>query len=562
MGVVLAAIDPRKAPGMNRSPLLNTGHVRLKECRHGPMLYLVTDHYIGQSLDRYGEFSQGEAELFCRLVQPGWTVLEVGANIGAHTVPLAKVAGPGGAVHAVEPQRVIFQILSANVALNALSNVHTYHAAMGRLASTIAVPRLNYAAANNFGGLSLEHALEGERVPLIPADSLDLPRCELIKIDVEGMEGEVIAGAVRTIRRFRPVLYVENDRVEKSAALIRQLFALDYRLYWHFPPLFNPQNYFGDAENVFAGTVSINMLGVHASSPLSVAGFREITDPEESWRTAVSAMGAARSVPPDAGGGVVMVGLLPSQERAAASADELNQAGIRLAQQGRLEEALLSFRRALQIQPGLAQSHNNLGIALQDQGRLEEAVASYQRALALKPDYAVAYNNLGTALKEQRKLDEAAACFRACLATEARRPDGLLEPGRHLARAGSACGGGRLLPSDLGTEARLCRGVCRLGRRAARVKPPGRSRGLLPPGAGIEAGPRRRMVQPGRCSAGSGPPGRSGRLPAASPGAEARLGRVARQPGHRSDGTGAVRRSAGLLPSGRGDQARLGRSPE
>jgi tetratricopeptide (TPR) repeat protein len=97
------------------------------------------------------------------------------------------------------------------------------------------------------------------------------------------------------------------------------------------------------------------------------------------------------------------------------SADELNQIGIRLAQQGRLAEALASFQRALQLQPGLPQTHNNLGIALQDQGRLEEAVASYRRALALRPDYAMAYNNLGTALKEQQKLDEALACFRRAL---------------------------------------------------------------------------------------------------------------------------------------------------
>ena len=398
---------------MNRSPLLEIGHVRLKQCRHGPMLYLVADRYIGQSLDCYGEFSEGEADLFCRLVAPGWTVLEVGANIGAHTVALAKAVGPGGAVHAVEPQRVVFQILSANVALNALSNVYTHHAAMGRQAATITVPRIDYSAPGNFGGISLENAAQGDRVPLIPADSLDLPRCDLIKVDVEGMEAEVIAGAARTIRRFRPVLYVENDREEKSAALIRQLFALGYRLYWHFPPLFNPQNYFGVAENLFAGTVSVNMLGVHASSPLKVEGFREITDPDQPWRDAVG--NSPRAAPADAGGGAVPAGLSPVQERAANSADDLNQIGIRLAQQGRLEESLLSFRRALEIQPGLAQTHHNLGITLQDLGRLEEAVASYRRALALKPDYAIAHNSLGTALKEQGNLDEAVACFRRAL---------------------------------------------------------------------------------------------------------------------------------------------------
>jgi tetratricopeptide (TPR) repeat protein len=97
------------------------------------------------------------------------------------------------------------------------------------------------------------------------------------------------------------------------------------------------------------------------------------------------------------------------------SADELNGLGITLAQQGRLEEAIADFRRALEINPDLAQAHHNLGIALQEQGRLEEAVASYRRALELKPDYTTAYHYLGTALKDLNRLDEAVACYRRAL---------------------------------------------------------------------------------------------------------------------------------------------------
>ena len=99
-------------------------------------------------------------------------------------------------------------------------------------------------------------------------------------------------------------------------------------------------------------------------------------------------------------------GLAPS------SADELNGLGITLAQQGRLDEAIADFRRALEINPDLAQAHHNLGIALQEQGRLEEAAASYRRAVELKPDYASAYNYLGMALKDLSRLDEAVACYR------------------------------------------------------------------------------------------------------------------------------------------------------
>ena len=272
---------------MDSRPLLDNGPIRLKQCRHGAMLYLVTDQFIGQSLDRYGEFSQGEVDVFRQIVQPGATILEIGANLGTHTVFLAKAAGPSGTLHAFEPQRVIFQILCANVALNALTNVFTHHAAVGRESGMITVPRIDYTVTNNFGGVSMENWREGERVPLLPVDSLGLTRCDLIKVDVEGMEGDVIAGAVRTIRQFRPVLYVENDREERSAALIRQILDLDYRLYWHLPPLFNPQNYFGVAENIFERIVSINMLGIHASIPQNLTGFRQITNPQDNWRSPV-----------------------------------------------------------------------------------------------------------------------------------------------------------------------------------------------------------------------------------------------------------------------------------
>jgi hypothetical protein len=97
------------------------------------------------------------------------------------------------------------------------------------------------------------------------------------------MEGEAIAGAEQTIQRFRPVLYVENDREEKSAALIGQLFSLGYRLYWHMPPLFNPKNFFGASENVFGPRYSGNMLGIHASVEQRIEGLREIHEPGDRW---------------------------------------------------------------------------------------------------------------------------------------------------------------------------------------------------------------------------------------------------------------------------------------
>src|SRR5262249_30763115 len=144
------------------------------------------------------------------------------ANIGAHTLPLAHLVGPSGRVLAFEPQRIPFYSLCANVVLNNLSNVVCHQMAAGETAGTLAVPDLDYWAENNFGGLELACDYSQCRtysVPVVRIDDLQLDACHFMKIDVEGMEKLVLAGAVETIRRFRPLLYVEDDRFEKSAAL-------------------------------------------------------------------------------------------------------------------------------------------------------------------------------------------------------------------------------------------------------------------------------------------------------------------------------------------------------
>ena len=262
---------------------ISNRHIRLKQCRYGPMLYVAGDRYIGQSLDRYGEFSQGELELLGQLLRPGQVVLDLGANVGTHTVFFAQTVTPTGTVYAFEPQRLLFQILCGNLALNALTNVHAHQFAVGRESGTVRVPLLDYDSLGNFGGLSLLGQTQGEAVSVVTIDQFDFTACHLIKIDVEGMESDVISGAEQTIRRLRPTLYVENDREDKSPALIEQLFGLDYRLYWHLPRLFNPDNYFGAAEDLFAGIVSANMLGIHGSVSQNVA-LREIRSPSDGWR--------------------------------------------------------------------------------------------------------------------------------------------------------------------------------------------------------------------------------------------------------------------------------------
>ena len=134
----------------------------------------------------WGEFSEGEVDLFRQVLRPGALVVEAGANIGAHTVPIAKLIGPTGHVWAFEPQRIVHQTLCANIALNSLTNVTALWAAVGREAGQLLVPTIDYARDNNFGGLGLEGRTQGEPVSVLTIDSLRLPRLDLLKADVEG----------------------------------------------------------------------------------------------------------------------------------------------------------------------------------------------------------------------------------------------------------------------------------------------------------------------------------------------------------------------------------------
>lgn len=258
--------------------------------RYGKIMYNQLDQYVGKSLRLYGEYCQGEAEIFEQIVKPGGIIIEAGANIGSHTVHLAQLAGDNGQVWAFEPQRLVFQLLNGNIAINSLTNVHCLQKCVGDAdGENVMVPVLDVNVVNNWGGMELGDYTEGEPVEVITIDSLNLPGCSFFKIDVEGMELKVLRGAEKTIQKYRPIIYTEADRVEKNQALFAYIRSLNYRIYAHTPPLYNPNNYFHNQENVFAvekvmedGTkrvseiVSANVLCIPKERHVTVEGLPEI----------------------------------------------------------------------------------------------------------------------------------------------------------------------------------------------------------------------------------------------------------------------------------------------
>ncbi|WP_158285324.1 FkbM family methyltransferase [Azospirillum sp. TSH64] len=262
---------------------LEGGFNRMRPCRHGLMVYNRNDRYVGRSLDLYGEYAEYEVALFRSVVRPGDVVVEVGANIGAQTLPLARIVGPSGTVIAFEPQEMLFNLLSANLALNGVTSVRARRMAVGSEAGTIRVPTLDPNCSNNFGALGLGGWDHGELVPLVTLDSLNLPSCRLLKADVEGMEEAVLRGASGLIARHRPVLYVENDRRDCSPALIGLIRSMGYRVWWHTARLFHPDNFAGNSTDLFGGVGAVNLVALPPGSDIHIPE-PEITDDHAWWQ--------------------------------------------------------------------------------------------------------------------------------------------------------------------------------------------------------------------------------------------------------------------------------------
>jgi FkbM family methyltransferase len=246
------------------------GHplIGITDTRHGWMFYARHDRFIGPSLELYGEYSRLEIEIFAHIVGPGDVVVEAGANIGAHTLHLSRRAGTRGRVLAFEPQRQIFQILNANLMIQGRTNVEAWPICLGREPGIVEFPQIPLTDTRDFGFVSPRTTAQRHAsVEVRALDSFALPACQFIKIDVEGAEPDVIAGAMATIAAHRPVLCVEADRLDGVARWFETIQALGYVFYLMLPKLFVASNWKGRADNVFGDIVAANLLAFPGPAP-------------------------------------------------------------------------------------------------------------------------------------------------------------------------------------------------------------------------------------------------------------------------------------------------------
>jgi FkbM family methyltransferase len=252
----------------------------VKKCRHGEMLFSDHDAYVGKSLSLYGEYSEEETNLLIHAVQEGGIVIEAGANIGSLTVPLSKKVGYKGVVYAFEPQRTTYYALCGNIFINNLKNTFCFQRALGDTTSIVMIPDIDYDFAGNYGAYSIQQETSFDIVPTkVPVemnrlDDFNLPGCDLLKVDVEGMEIEVLKGALGLIHTHKPILYVENDRLQFRDELYAWIVQQGYQCWQHLPRMYSENNYNKVEDNVFGECMSANLLCLHKESAVKIEHFQ------------------------------------------------------------------------------------------------------------------------------------------------------------------------------------------------------------------------------------------------------------------------------------------------
>jgi FkbM family methyltransferase len=198
-----------------------------------------------------GSFAKSDVDVLFSLIGlrrtyfgDGVEVIDCGANLGIYAVNWAQRMRGWGSVTAIEAQERIFYALAGNIAINNCFNARALNAAVSSTCGTLKVPVLNYQMPASFGSLELKQlarsenigqsvnyaAAETVEIPMVSIDSMKLARCDLIKVDVEGMEMDVLLGAAETIERHHPILFVETIKSDKNA-ISSLLLSSGYRIF-------------------------------------------------------------------------------------------------------------------------------------------------------------------------------------------------------------------------------------------------------------------------------------------------------------------------------------------
>lgn len=241
------ALRPRCSVDPQRGTMAIRRYNVLTPTDFGTMIVNRFDAAVSFNLSINGSWDRVACEILTELARALWdaqkrpvVAVDVGANLGALTVPLGRALGDHGIVHAFEPQRLIYYMLCGNVALASLENVHCHRLAVSDQVSRIELTQYRLDKIVNIGAYQLEKTgdtdFDGldtgtrESVDAITLDGFGLDQVDILKIDVEGMELKVLQGAQGLIDRCQPAVLCEILKGDQEP-LKRFFWSRGYRLF-------------------------------------------------------------------------------------------------------------------------------------------------------------------------------------------------------------------------------------------------------------------------------------------------------------------------------------------
>lgn len=238
----LAAAASRGVRGLRR--LAGGGDVA-EVSRQGIRWRLDLAEGIDLALYLFGKFEPTTVAAYQRLIRPGDVVLDIGANIGAHTLWLARAVGDSGKVYAFEPTAYAYGKLAQNLSLNPAlaARVVAEQIMLVETAHAPVSPEI-YASWPLDGGANLHDAhlgrpesTAGARSATLDAYTAAWARVSLIKLDVDGYECQVLGGGRELLAKHKPAIimelapYVLEERGASLEALLGLLATAGYALF-------------------------------------------------------------------------------------------------------------------------------------------------------------------------------------------------------------------------------------------------------------------------------------------------------------------------------------------
>jgi FkbM family methyltransferase len=182
---------------------------------------LITDQ-----LHDYGAHQRSDLAFLLSLLRPGDTAIDVGAHIGTYTVPIAQTVGSAGRVLAIEPVEEHYVLLERNLERNHLTDrVLTFHALAGGEAKFYLGAQAGNSGSARFAGKGGARKVQ---FPGVRVDDIAPSGVALMKVDVEGMEADVLRSARQLLHRDRPIVVFETGTGSDIREVTSEFAGLDY----------------------------------------------------------------------------------------------------------------------------------------------------------------------------------------------------------------------------------------------------------------------------------------------------------------------------------------------